>query len=190
MSWSEKQRRMILTATRLAGWNILNRYVVMKHCGCPLDPETKMPSIKHERNTHEQFAMYMSFAEPVARDRGRPLYPPKDHESWEAVVNDRAQRLRHRARRIIDEAIQKMPHKYDAGLEEYVIGHVYKCDQSKGGAQFLEHEPETLEQCDAPTVHRVIECLRQFVGREFAIRGITPSSFDIPRGAQERARAS
>ena len=132
--------------------------------------------------------MFMSYAEPVARDRGKPLHPPRNHESWEAVVHDDAHRLRDRAHRIMIEAIERVPSKYDKGLEQYVVKHVYSCDQSQTGAGFLEYEPESFAQCDGPTLIRCIECMRAFVGREFARRGITPRSFDIPRKAQERAR--
>ena len=188
MSWTQKQQRLAIMATQLAGWNILQRYMVMKHCGCPIDRQTGHPSTKHDRNTNQQFAMFMSYAEPVARDRGKPLHPPRNHESWEAVVHDDAHRLRDRAHRIMIEAIERVPSKYDKGLEQYVVKHVYSCDQSQTGAGFLEYEPESFAQCDGPTLIRCIECMRAFVGREFARRGITPRSFDIPRKAQERAR--
>lgn len=188
MSWSPKQQKLIILAARFAGWNILQRYVVMKHCGCPINRETGYPSVKHERNTNQQFKMFMSFAEPVAKENGKPLYAPKNYGSWEAAMKDDCQRLRDRAHRIMLEAIEQVPSMYDDGLEQYVVKHVYKQDQSDTGAQFLEYEPECFLHCDAPTLVRCIECMRAFVGREFARRGITPRSFDIPRKARERAR--
>ncbi|MAO24533.1 MAG: hypothetical protein CMJ25_27625 [Phycisphaerae bacterium] len=186
--WTHRQRQCVIMACSAAGWNAQQRYMVMLHCGCPLDPKTQRPSIKHPRNTSEQMGLIMSFAEPVARDRGKPLRPPKAHRSWESAVADKAQRQRHKAREIIDEAVAEIPSKFNSGLERYVVEHVYDCDQGKSGAGFMEHQPESIEQCDAPTVYRVIECLRAFVGREFAARGIEPRSFTIPRTARQRAR--
>lgn len=191
--WTKKQQVCVLRACTAAGWNEQQRYMVMHHCGCPLDEQTKRPSAKHPRNTSEQMGLIMSFAEPVARDRGKPLPPPSQHRSWEAAVADKAARQRHKAKAMIAEAIRRVPRGaaggFDEGLEAYVVEHVYDCDQGATGARFMLHRPESIDQCDAPTVHRVIECLRQFVGREFAARGITPETFDIPRSARERARA-
>lgn len=188
MSWSPKQQKLVIMATQFAGWNIIQRKMVMKHCGCRLVKETGMPSVKHEHNSNREFELFLSFAEPVAKERGKELYPPRGYDSWEALVRDKAHRLRDRAYRILTEAIERVPSKFDDGLERYVVRHIYKEDQSDTGANFLEYEPENFTQCDAPTLRRAIECMRAFVGREFQARAITPTSFDIPRKAQERAR--
>ena len=190
MSWTHRQRKCVIMACSAAGWSAQQRYMVMHHCGCPLVHATKRPSVNHPRNTSEQMGLVMSFAEPVARDRGKPIPPPRQHASWEAAVADKGARQRHKCKAIIEEAVRRVPSRFDKGLEAYIVGHIYKQDQSPTGARFLEAEPESIDQCDGPTTHRALECLRAFVGREFAKRDLTPETFTIPRRASERARAS
>lgn len=182
--WSSKQQQMVHTATRKAGWDSGERYLVMRHCGCPVDPKTKQPSVKHPDNTHEQFRLLMSFIEPVAAQRGDPIFPPRDHESWMACVNDAAAKLRWRIGGLCDEAVRVLPHLFDDGLAEHAVRHCAKHDT----VGFLPAQPDTLEQCDMPTLIRVYECLRAWVGREFAKAGKKPRTFGIPRVASQRAR--
>lgn len=182
--WSTKQRVMFLRACNAAGWDSTYRYIVMHHCGCPLDVESKRPSVKHPGNTNRQLELVMSFAEPVARDRGKPIRPPSKHKSWETAAFDQCSRLKLLATRIVDEACRKAPAHFDQGLLEYAIKHV--CSHDRAG--FMEVHPETLDQCDAPTLIRVVECLRAFVGRRFLELNINADSFKIPLSAQERSR--
>lgn len=181
--WSNKQRIMFFRACKAADWDNAHRYIVMHHCGCPLDSVTKRPSVKHQHNTNKQLEMVMSFAEPVARSLGSPIRPPSKHKSWEAAVNDDASRLRNQAHRIVEEATRKAPAVFDSGLAAYGVRHVCLHDQ----AGFMEVHPESIDQCDAPTLIRVIECLRAFVGRRFSEMGINANSFTIPKSAQARA---
>jgi hypothetical protein len=182
--WSIRQRSMFFRACNAARFNDAHRYILMHHCGCPLDPISKRPSVKHPRNTSHQLELFMSFAEPVARHNGKPIHPPRNHDSWDAAVNDKSSRARNMARQIIDEAIERAPVTFDAGLESYVVDHV--CQHDPSG--FLDVHPESLDGCDAPTVYRVIECLRAFVGRRFAEMGIEPRSFRPPKSALKRAK--
>ncbi|MGV6813701.1 MAG: hypothetical protein ACWA5W_01685 [Phycisphaerales bacterium] len=182
--WSPRQRSMFFRACNAARYDDAHRYILMHHCGCPLDPISKRPSVKHPRNTSHQLELFMSFAEPVARHYGKPISPPKHYGSWEAAVQDKAGRARHKARKIIAEAIERAPGIFDAGLESFVVDHV--CQHDPSG--FMSVHPESIDQCDAPTVYRVIECLRAFVGRRFAEIGIEPRSFRPPKSALERAK--
>lgn len=181
--WSMKQRIMFLRACNAADWDCAHRYMVMNHCGCPLDKTTKMPSVKHPWNTNKDLELVMSFAEPVARSNGQPIRPPSQYKSWQAAVEDKAGRIRNQAHRIVDEALRSAPAHFDPGLAAYAVRHV--CDHNKAG--FMDVHPETIDQCDAPTLIRVVECLRAFVGRRFAELNIEPTSFRIPRSAIERA---
>ncbi|PCI10400.1 hypothetical protein COB72_03355 [bacterium] len=181
--WSSRQCTMFFIACNAAGWNSAHRYMVMNHCGCPLDSKTKRPSVKHPNNTNRQLEMAMSFAEPVARSRGKSIRPPSKYKSWQAAAEDRAGRMRSHARLIISEATRRAPGMFDEGLESYVVEHV--CSHDHSG--FMESTPESIDQCDPPTIHKVIECLRAYVGRRFVEAGMNAQSFSIPKSARERA---
>lgn len=182
--WTRKQQQMVHAATRKAGWDSGERYLVMRHCGCLVDPDRGQPSVKHPRNTQRQFQMLMSFIEPVAAQLGDPIHPPAEHESWTACVNDQGARLRHRIMGLCEEAHRKIPSLYDEQLACVAVRHC--ADHDTVG--FLPSQPERLDQCDLPTLIRVYECLRAWVGREFAVRAIKPRTFEIPRSARDRAR--
>lgn len=182
--WSSKQRQMAVIASTRAGWDDAHRYLVMRHCGCQCERSTGEPSVKHERNTQDQFQSFMSFAEPAAASNGKSINPPAEHASWFECVNDRSARLRHRILGLCDEAVRTLPHLYDDQLANAAVRHCAKHDT----VGFLPAQPDELSQCDMPTLIRVYECLRAWVGREFAKRGLKPRTFSIPRHAAERAR--
>lgn len=128
----------------------------------------------------------MSFAEPVAREMGKPLNPPSRYKSWQDAVEDRASRTRRLAYAIVKEACKRAPAQFNDGLEPWVVDHV--CGSSKSG--FMDVAPESFDQCDGPTIYRVVECLKAYIGRRFTELGIKPNSFIVPRSARERAKTT
>lgn len=198
--WSQAQRTTFLRACSAAGFNDAQRYIVMRHCGCPNQAakqgggrdqggglSSPRPSIKHPRNTNAMFAAAMAIAEAQARQRGREVRPPREFTSWREAALSSRQQLVNKARCIIAEARERMPAWFDEGLERYIVEHTTAGDDG----ELVMVAPKSLDEVDGGQAHRIVEALRAFVGRKFAEAGITPRTFDIPPAAQRRVpRAS
>lgn len=184
--WSDLQRKLFLRACSAAGWNDAQRYIAMRHAGCPLDAKAERPSVKHPRNTNGQFEQLMALAEAHAAMRGRDVPRPREHASWRVAADFGRRRLEGVARAIIAEASTRIPEVFDAGLERYIVEHTTASDD---GALAGVRDPATLAECDGGQLHRVVEALRAYAGREFARRGLSPRNFTIPPGALRRAES-
>lgn len=181
--WSDKQRVLFFRACAAAGITEAQRYIVMRHCGCPLDGKTKRPSVKHPRNTNAMFEQCMAVAEAQAGMRHQTVPRPREFRSWREAAESGRQRLITKARGIVAEAIAKMPGKFDAGLEQHICEHT--TDDDDGSLAALQ--PRTFEEADGGQLLRIIEALRAWIGREFTSAGIEPSTFTVPPEARRRA---
>jgi hypothetical protein len=187
MTWSKAQRTTFLAAATKAGWTADQRYMVMRYAGCPSDVVIKRPTVSAVGNSGRHFRECMAIAESACAQAGVKLRPPAEHPSW----NDACFSTRHEEeqfiRRVADEAVRRLPVHYNESLIRWAVGHV----ASENSNPLLPGvKPETLEQCDGPTVHRVAECLRAFVGRKFLECGLEPQSFEVPASARRRAEGS
>lgn len=180
--WTQKQRTMFLRACTIAEITGDQRYIVMRHCGCPLDGKSKRPSVKHPRNSNTMFEQCMAVAEAHAGMRGASVPAPRGFPSWKAAAQSGGVRARHKARCIIKEAQQELPAFFDEGLEAYIVGHTTASDD---GALALV-KPRTLEEADPAQCLRIADALAAYVGREFLAAGITPHTFTIPPAARRR----
>lgn len=203
--WTDKQQTLFHIAAKHAGWTPQHRYIAMRAAGCPLIKGTMgrgqatqtgvmRPSIKNPANTHEMFAAAMMLAESCAATRGASDFPSAGGgKSWAASAADTGTRLRHKAREIWAEAQARMPGRFFGGedsLNAIVRDRVCKRDTDEYPDLF-GHNPSTLDACDAAQLCRVIELLRNWVGRDFFRGGLTPRTFTIPGGviAQVKAEA-
>lgn len=187
MTWSKLQRTTFLAAATKAGWTADQRYMVMRYAGCPSDIVIKRPTVSAVGNSHRHFRECMAIAESACAQAGVTLRPPREGPSWNAACSDTRSEEEAFIRRVADEAVRRLPVHYDEGLIRWAVRHV----SSEHSNPLLPGvKPETLEQCDGPTVHRVAECLRAFVGRKFLECGLEPQSFEVPRSARRRAEAS
>lgn len=187
MTWSKCQRTTFVAAASKAGWTDDQRYMVMRYAGCPSDLAKGRPTVSAQGNTSRHFRECMAIAESACAQAGVRLRPPREYPSW----NDACDSTRHEEvafiRRVAAEAVRRLPIHYDEGLIRWAVGHV----ASENSNPLLPGiKPETLEQCDGPTVHRVAECLRAFVGRKFLECGLEPQTFEVPRSARARADRS
>lgn len=193
MTWSPKQQKLFVMAATKAGWNDAQRYMVMDYIGCPSvmkiikGKEVWRPSVSGPGNTRRHFRECMAIAESSAAENGVRIHPPKEHPSWNAACWDTRSEEEQFIRRVAAEAVRRLPIHYNEGLIRWAIGHV---NGEKGNPLLPGVTPETLDQCDGPTVQRVAECLRAFVGRKFLECGLEPQSFEVPRSARRRAEGS
>jgi hypothetical protein len=173
--WSDSQRTTFLRACSAAGWNDQQRYMAMRHCGCPLQGDR--PSVKSPRNTNGHFEQLMALAEAQAKLRGRDVRPPREHRSWREAAENGRLRLVELARSIIAEGVIRVPDVFNDGLERYIIAHTTADDL---GNMAGIPNPLSLDECDGGQLHRVVEALRAYVGRELDARGLQPRNFVLP----------
>lgn len=187
MSWTRAQQIRFLSATNAAGCNSEQRYMIMRYAGCREIPprpganhEQARPSVTSNFNNSRQFRHCMAIIEAMCKSQQVPIEPPRNHKTWHDLAHSSISREQELARDIVAEAARRLPAKFDSGLMGYAIDHVTK---KITHPIFPDIKPETIEQCDGPTTHRVVELLRALVGREFQARGIRPSCFTIPTRA-------
>lgn len=183
MTWSLPQRRLFVRSASAAGMTDAQRYLVMRHVGCPIDARLGRPSVKHPRNSNEMFEQAMAVVEAQAAVAGVRIRAPRECASWRIASQRSHVRALALARAIVREAISRMPERFDAGLERYIVEHTTGEDPADlvGLAR-----PRTLDECDGGQLRRVIEALRAYVGREFVMAGIEPASFAVPPGVHRR----
>lgn len=191
MTWSAPQRRVFVMTGSKAGWNDAQRYAVMRYAGCPSvrvrGEDRPRPTVSAPGNTITHFRECMAVAESACRMAGVPVRPPREHPSWDAACHDHRGREEQFARRVAAEAERRLPRVFARGLLDRAVAHVAKATDNP---LLPGVKPDRLEQCDGPTVHRVAECLRAWVGRTFAEHHITPDTFDIPTSARRRAAST
>lgn len=191
MAWTPKQRTTFLAAVRAAGWNDDQRYIAMRHCGCPLKAGT--PSVTHPRNDNAAFERCMALAESCAGQRGERIAPPRGKRSWREAERAQGDRLRDLARRIAAEARRSLPQVFPASTLAGTIRHV--CGEDDRAMvdriqDFRDDDGENLLfTLDPGQLYRVVESLKAHVGRVFLEHGITPASFTVPASAKRRALA-
>jgi hypothetical protein len=205
MSWSKPQQLLAVKAATLAGWNDAQRYMAMRHAGCPITSTGRSgglskaspsgaskPSVKHPGNNQDHYELYMAIAESAARQAGKGhLFPaPANAESWGELARRRLTRTVHAIERIAGEAMSRLP---DVFLPNFLTGFVQRmtmndCQQFCGASPV----PLTLAECDEAQLYRIHEGLKAWAGREFLARDQRPGTFTIPASvyAQLRARAA
>ena len=191
MTWSKAQRTCFLVACSAAGWNDQQRYMAMRHAGCPLDSRRRRPSMTHPFNDRRAFVLCMELAERSASAEGRKVRPPRGDGSAGAARTWSEEAARERrgweikAKSIIVEASRRLPEVFDDGLLTYAIKHTRGDDARELP---INADPRTLAELDAGQLYRVVELLRAYVGRELLARGLTPQSFTAPPSASRRAK--
>jgi len=193
MTWTDKQRKLFLRASNMAGWNGSQRYIAMSHAGCPIDRSIGRPSVKHAGNTNAMFAQVMELAEAMSIDT---VPPPRDYDSWADAARRKLDARRDFARQIVAEAVTRMPGKYgtsngqpiarDAAIEKILAASV-KHVTGNDSVELTPIKPQTLDECDTGQLYRVIESLKAWFGREMLAAGIEPESFKVPASARRRA---
>lgn len=183
MTWTKPQARTFIIASSTAGWTDEQRYAVMLYAGCPKG-ENQRPSVKHPGNMGRHFCECMAIAEADCAAKGVRLFKPSKAPSWAAACEDTRTAEIAKARQIADEAMRRLPAIFSEGLLAYTVRHV--ADHTSN-PMLPGIKPERLEQCDGPTVHRVVESLKSFVGRKFELAGIKPHSFEITGAVRRRA---
>ncbi len=211
--WNEPMR---YTAMRACGCPLMKAAGAEPVPGaqCPVPPGYR-PSVKHAQNNNGHFEAVMALAEACAAQRGRldAKFPrPAEHDSWrEAAQHSATSRLIPKLREVWAEAMAKMPGRFfepkgtghrasgisfdpnaqcpvpSASLDA-LASRVCKNDPSAFPGLY-DHGPELLDECDAGQLHRVLEALKAWVGREFYAAGITPHTFYIPAGAVAQVKA-
>lgn len=183
MSWSQPQRTLFLRACTAAGWSPEQRYLAMKHAGCPIDGQAKRPSVKHARNSQASFEAVMALAEASAAIEGRSVPTPRNGGTWRDKSEGSRRTLLAKAKRIAAEAVRKCPGQFDDDLLTYAARHVTQGDSTElpvGGYAY------SIDLCDEGQLVRVVELLRAMVGRAFVQAGCTAESFEIPPVARQR----
>lgn len=187
MGWSRAQQIMLHRAASAADWNDRQRYMAMRHAGCPIDRAKQRPSITHPRNTQRQFELTMSIAEGHAWMHEADLedFPrPRWGDTWAARAGASNGRLDRKIRAIWAEAADRLPETFDrAGLDGFVQRMTKDHDESLA----FQPRPRSLEHvADPATLDKILEGLKAWAGREFLKRDMRPATFDPP--PRERAR--
>ena len=182
MGWTERQQRCAIAAASRAGWNDMQRYTAMLHCGCPKCPKGQV-SLKNKANPHAAFEQYMALAESSAAQIGERIYPPKGFSSWAQVVDASRTRVIHLINEICEEGrLVLNKHLGDGGLDGFAQ-RMTRRDQSPCGMPLAK---ERLVDCDGGQLYRIVEGLKGWLGREFVDRGIEPASFTLHWHARKR----
>lgn len=183
MAWTPKQCTLFLIAAKAAGWNDDQRYIAMRHCGCPLKGGT--PSVTHPRNDNAAYERCMALAESCAGQRGEHVPPPSKRRTWREAVAAPNERMRELAQRIANEAVLRLPAQFaDNELLRKTIDHV--CGDELVSPDPSSPVPGTLHSLDAGQLYRVVESLKAHVGRVLLEHGLTPESFTAPAWAKRR----
>ena len=186
MRWSKPQQIMLHKAAKLAEWNEKMRYIAMRHAGCPNDRAKGRPSITHSGNTQRQFELVMSIAEGQWLGLGGAgEFPrPRDAKRWSDITAQTREPMMRFAREIWAEARERRPERFDAGGLD---GFVQRMASRTDARVMFQPSPRTLDEVHDPALlHRILEGLKAWVGREFIQNDITPRSFKIP--ASERRK--
>lgn len=191
MPWTDRQRKLFMIAARAAGWNDDQRYIAMRHSGCPT--RGGKPSVTHPRNDNAAFERCMALAESCAGQRGEHVPPPSRKPTWREAVATPNERMRELATRIADEAARRLPaFGSPTSLLSDTIRHVTSGDSGELTWMHMQHADRgdrELARLDAGQLYRVVESLRAHVGRVFLEHGITPTSFTVPASARRRVAA-
>lgn len=189
MAWSKSQIITIHQAAKAADWNTAQRYIAMKHVGCPLLGKTgdkdRRPSVSHPRNTNTHFDLLMALAESHALMQGRGDMMPRRRAGkkdgrhfWSDAAVDHAHRMRQLAQRIAEEARLRMPTEFGTDfLEGFIVRMTHADDASVTGGAGVAR-PRHLLACDEGQCYRIVEGLKAWVGRKLAERGMTPHCFE------------
>lgn len=201
MPWTKLQIKVFMVAARAAGWNEDQRYMAMRHCGCPTRSDgVATPSVNHPRNTNALFERCMALAESCAGQQGVTIAPPKGKRSWREAERGAGDRMRDLAHAIVEEAIRRAPDVFfptrrvapdqvAPGLLDATIQHVCGNDPREVLGFIRECHVATwrLSDLDTGQLYRVVESLKAQVGRVLLERGIVPASFSVPASARRRA---
>lgn len=180
MSWTKKQIMRFHIACGLAGWNDQQRYVAMKHVGCPLMHSEKRPSVSHSRNSQWSYDLIMALAESHAASRGADMsrFPQPAHGTWREISGQKAERMARFVEAIAGEAKEKLPEKF---LPNFLGGFVMRMtEKDTGEFSSQTSRPQSLRECDEGQLYRILEGLKAWVAREFHRVGREPSTFDSP----------
>lgn len=179
MAWTKTQRNCFMRACALAGFTDAQRYIAMRHCGCPLDPKTKRPSVTHNGNDHRAFERCMALAERHAAGRGAFVDPPRGQSSWSECAMKANARTIHAIEAIAEELERRCASKFATG---FLAGFIERMTKDDGAITMRPGAgtPRTLAECDEGQLYRIFEGLKAWGGRELIDRGIRPVSFVIP----------
>jgi hypothetical protein len=176
MAWTKPQRNCFMRACAIAAFTDEQRYIVMRHCGCPLDAKTKRPSIAHHGNDHRAFERCMAVAERHAAGRCAFVDPPRGQSSWsDSALKHNARTVRAIAN-VAAELERRIASKFSPG---FLFGFIER-QTFNDGAVTLRPTPKTLSECDEGQLYRIFEGLKAWGGREMIDRGLRPESFVIP----------
>lgn len=186
MAWSPSQRTRFLLAAKAAGWNDEQRYMAMRHCGCPL--KAGKPSVTHPRNDNAGFERAMALAESCAGQRGERVPPPRGKQSWRQAEAQQGERIKGLINEVAIEAERCLPARFVAGeLIAGTIRHVCANDAWSWCSFIAEHAPaDLLKNLDSGQLYRVVDSLKAHVGRVLLEHGIRPRTFDVPASARRR----
>lgn len=193
MAWSKSQCIFIHRATKAAGWNADQRYIAMRHAGCPCVSKgangTMRPSVNTMGNTQHQFELVMSIAEGHWRMNGTPGEFPasRSGESWERLASRNNSQTLYKVREIWAEARERLPETFAPhGLD----GFVQRMTKNHDDLLAFQAKPMTIDDVrDPATLYRIVEGLKGWVGREFCTRGMKPRSFALPRYLTKRSES-
>lgn len=175
MAWTERQQRCAIAAASKAGWNDMQRYTAMLHCGCPKSASGQV-SLKNKANPHDAFEQYMALAESAAASRGERIYPPKGQKSWQAVADGKRTRIIRMIESVWDEACEVLNKNLHADGLSGFVDRMTRRDESPCGVPLNHHR---LEDCDGGQLYRILEGLKGWFGREFVERGWEPGTFEL-----------
>ncbi len=194
MSWSQAQQIMVHRAVTAAGWNDAQRYIAMRHVNCPDDPRHDRPSVKHRGNSQASFELLMDLAEGAANGRGAGKLMPRPSVggTWFEKVNAGRDAQVRLIERVWLEAATRIPEKFAPadGKHQGLAGFVRRMTMNDDAGIALDRRPESLAECDAAQLQRILEGLKKWVGREMQQRGLTPDTFDIPKHPGDPAHAA
>lgn len=184
MSWTKRQITRFHIACGLAGWNAQQRYVAMAHVGCPLTHAENRPSVSHIRNSQDSYELVMALAESHAASRGANMrkFPQPAQGTWREKSAAKAERTMRLIEAIAFEAVTELPEKF---LPNFLSGFVQRMT-TKDHGEFSSNtsRPESVRDCDEGQLYRILEGLKEWVGREFDRVDRLPSSFS--RNGQRR----
>lgn len=189
MSWTPKQCKLLHIAANLAGWNAQQRYMVMRHHGCPLMSSTGNPSVTHKGNTQRSYELVMAAAEASAASRGADMskFPQPAKGTWRELSGQEFLRTRQLIQAIAHEAVVELPDKF---VPNFLSGFITRqTEKDVESACAITHRPTCLEDCDEGQLYRIVEGLKAWVGRAFIAAGRKPKSFKLAEPRNWRALA-
>lgn len=186
LGWTRPMQQAFLRASGCAGWNDQQRYLAMRHCGCPDAAKHGRPSTTHPKNTRDSFLACMELAEACAAADSVAVPPPKSEKSWRDAARASADNVRHFARRIAAEGVRRLPGVFDDGLLGYAVRHITGDDSAEVSPRMAYARPVSIDDCDLGQAMRVVESLRAHVGRELDRRGLAPEGFRLPQSVIAR----